>query len=51
VLMVHLCPVCRGEVKKTQGGRIPGHLDSIGMDICPGSHEPFTITVRQEAFA
>ncbi|NLA37072.1 MAG: hypothetical protein GX868_15500 [Actinobacteria bacterium] len=51
MLMVHLCPVCRGEVKKTTGSNIPGHLDSNGSDICPGSHEPFRITVRQEAFA
>lgn len=51
MLMVHLCPVCLAEVKKTTSGNIPGHLDSQGIGVCPGSHEPFKITVRQEAFA
>lgn len=41
----NLCPVCHRDVKPTIKGNIVAHMDSRRYDKCPGSGEPFRITV------
>ena len=41
----NLCPVCHREAKPTLKANIAAHLDSIRQDTCPGSGQPFRITV------
>jgi hypothetical protein len=40
-----LCPVCHQKVQPTRDKNIGGHLDSIRADVCPGTGNPFRITV------
>ena len=42
---MNLCPICRQAVKPTLRKNIPAHLDSIREDTCPGTGEPFRITL------
>lgn len=39
-----LCPVCRRSVQPRRTS-IPCHVDSTGRTMCPGSGEPFSITL------
>ncbi len=41
------CPVCWREVEPTIHGNIRSHYDSIRSGICPGSREPFRITIER----
>lgn len=41
----NLCPVCHLLVRPTLRGNIYGHNDSINRDVCPGSGQPWAITV------
>jgi hypothetical protein len=45
---LNLCPVCLRNVAPTRGGNIYGHRDSIRRDTCPGSGNPWAITVLSE---
>lgn len=40
-----LCPVCLREARKTVAGNIWSHYDTLRIDVCPGSGQPFGITV------
>ena len=39
------CPICWQRVRPTEHRSIEGHWDSITRDICPGSGEPYRITL------
>lgn len=46
------CPVCYRRIKPTSGGMIFGHFDSALVERCPGSWQPYDITLtgyRREA--
>lgn len=42
---VRICPVCWQRAIKAPSKRVTLHWDSIGRDICPGSKEPWRITI------
>lgn len=42
-----LCPVCRNDVKRTIKHNIGAHFDKIS-ETCPGSGQPFYITIRKD---
>ncbi|AAN12615.1 gp57 [Mycobacterium phage Che9c] len=42
-----VCPVCWRSVRPTIHAKIPHHFDSIRADICPGSGEPYRITLER----
>jgi hypothetical protein len=44
------CPVCYRQVHPTAGHNIHGHWDSIGRDRCPGSGEPYDITIGGQRY-
>jgi hypothetical protein len=44
-VIAHFCPVCWRPVNQTPGQCISGHFDKA-QGYCPGSFEPFFITVR-----
>lgn len=45
-LTVQLCPVCYQRVNPTWLHRnIEAHTDTLGLERCPGSGEPYRITV------
>lgn len=37
------CPVCWKDVERTTYGYIALHFDSVDLEVCPASREPFTI--------
>jgi hypothetical protein len=47
------CPVCWRRVRPTIHAAIEGHWDSKGRDVCPGSGEPYriTLTLKPQAVA
>lgn len=47
------CPICWRRVGPTVNKAIEGHWDSIGRDVCPGSGEPYriTLTLKPQAVA
>jgi hypothetical protein len=42
------CPVCWRRVRPMINQVIEGHWDSAGHDVCPGSYEPYRITLGQK---
>jgi competence CoiA-like predicted nuclease len=40
-----LCPVCRQQVARTMGLNIQSHFDSLRLETCPGSGEPYRIAL------
>lgn len=42
---VKVCPVCWQRVIKAPSKRIAHHFDSIGRDVCPGSRQPWSISI------
>lgn len=45
--MKRYCPVCWQTARPTHNANICGHWDTIRRDICPGSSQPFLITLIQ----
>jgi hypothetical protein len=39
------CPVCWRRVRPTIHQCIEGHWDAAGRDVCPGTGEPYRITL------
>lgn len=39
----HRCPVCWKDIEQTHQGNVNLHFDSLGVDVCPATSEPFTI--------
>jgi hypothetical protein len=41
------CPVCWKPAEPTPSGQIRGHYDTTNRSSCPGSYEPYTITLKR----
>lgn len=44
---MNFCPVCWQEVRETKLLNVVSHFDSLRRDVCPGSGQPYTITIEQ----
>ncbi|ACI06257.1 hypothetical protein I5J47_gp42 [Mycobacterium phage Arib1] len=42
-----LCPVCWQPVSPTTKANIARHFDAIRADVCPGSGEPYRLTIER----
>jgi hypothetical protein len=40
-----MCPVCYQRARKTVRGNIGAHIDTAGIDGCPGSGLPYSLAV------